>query len=861
MPSSDELSKLSGVLDALLDAPPEQRGALIAKLSEGDPERRAELEALLAECEREPALLSRPAAERFAALLVDEAAEGSGGGFPAALAERYRFLKELARGGMATVYLAQDLKHDREVAIKVLTLPPELGVLMSPERFRREIEIASGFNHPHIVPLYDSGEADGRLFYVMPYVRGESLRERLRRERQLPVEDAVAIAREVAEALGYALGRGVVHRDIKPENILLSEGHALVADFGIARGTQPGGESLTQPGVILGTPAYMSPEQATGAADLDGRTDVYAMGCVLYEMLAGAPPYPGETVQAIVGGHLRDPVPHIRRLRPQVPEHVEAAIVRALGKSQADRFATPQQFAAALLGGDARPRPRAAGRVALGAAALVIALLLGLNAGGVRDRAWRWVRGSGGAVPTADAERSVAVLPFENVGGKPEDEYFSAGLTEELIAALSQIRSLRVAARTSAFAFKGQSRDIREIGRTLNVATVLVGSVRKSGNRIRVTAQLIDASNGLSRWSQAYDERAISDILDIQVDLGLRIARALETNLTPSEQARLTRKPTENLEAYTLYLKGRFAWSQRNQGLYTAIEYFNQAIAVDSLYARAYAGLASAYGPLGLFGYIRPEEGRARMGAAARRAVELDDGLAEAHTFLGAYLHIYEWDWAAAEREFQRALELDPDFPTTHRFYGFFLGMMGRLDESLIEQRRAQDLDPLAPDVEIGTSLLRLGRYDLAEAAFREKLARDPTYWIGYDGLGQVLELTGRPNEAVSAFERAVALSGPALRPKALLARALMLAGREAEGRRMIQELRVEGTRRGIYHPAVALAIVAAGDTSGAFEWLEAAYRQRHPDLVRLKADRLFLPLRGDPRFQDLLRRVGFDRR
>ena len=842
MPSADDLSRLSSVLDALLDAPPEQRGALIAKLSEGDPKRRAELEALLAECEREPALLSRPAAERFAALLADETPS-----FPAALAERYRFSKELARGGMATVYLAQDLKHDREVAIKVLTPPAELGVLVSPERFRREIEIASGFNHPHIVPLYDSGEAppDGRLFYVMPYVRGESLRDRLRRERQLPVEDAVAIAREVAEALGYALGRGVVHRDIKPENILLSEGHALVADFGIARATQPGGEKLTQPGVILGTPAYMSPEQATGAADLDGRTDVYALGCVLYEMLAGAPPYPGATAQAIVGGHLRDPVPHVRRLRPEVPQHVEAAIVRALEKSQADRFATPQQFAAALLASGAGPKPRApiVRRVAWGVAG-VMAVLLGLKLW------WRH--------PAMEAERSVAVLPFENVGGKPEEEYFSAGLTEELIAALSQIRSLRVAARTSAFAFKDQSRDTREIGRTLNVATVLVGSVRKSGNRIRVTAQLIDVSNGLSLWSQTYDERAISDILDIQVDLGLRIARALETNLTPSEQARLARKPTENLDAYTLYLKGRFAWSQRNQGLYTAVEYFNQAIAVDSLYARAYAGLASAYGPLGLFGYIRPEEGRARMGAAARRAVELDDGLAEGHTVLAAYLHIYEWNWAAAEKEFQRALELDPDFPTTHRFYGFFLGMMGRLDESLSEQRRAQELDPLAQDVEIGTSLLRLGRYDLAEAAFREKIERDPTFWIGYDGLGQVLELTGRRNEAVTAFERAVALSGPALRPKALLARALMLAGREAEGRRMIQELRVEATRRGIYHPAVAVAIAAAGDTSGAFAWLEAAYRQRHPDLVRLKTERLYAPLRGDPRFQDLVRRVGF---
>lgn len=405
---------------------------------------------------------------------------------------------------------------------------------------------------------------------------------------------------------------------------------------------------------------------------------------------------------------------------------------------------------------------------------------------------------------------------------------------------------------------KRQSRDIREIGRSLNVATVLVGSVRQAGNRIRVTAQLIDVSNGLSLWSQAYEERAISDILDIQVDLGLRIARALATNLTPSERERLARKPTDNLRAYTLYLKGRFASSQRNQGLFTAVEYFNQAIAVDSLYARAYAGLAGAYGPLGLFGYIRPEEGRARMGAAARRAVQLDDGLAEAHMVLAAYLHIHEWDSAAAEKEFQRALELDPDFPTTHRFYGFFLGTMGRFDEALTEQRRALELDPLAPDLELGTTLLRAGRYDQAETAFREKTTRDPTIWIGYDGLGQVLELKGKRDEAVSAFERAVALSGTSLRPKASLARALVLAGREAEGRRMTDSLRVESVRKGIYQPALAAALVAEGDTSGAIAWLEAAYRQRHPDLVRLNTDASYAALRGNPRFQDLLRRVGF---
>jgi len=795
----------------------------------------------------------------------------------AALADRYVIERALGSGGMATVYLARDLKHHRSIAIKVLK--SDLAAVLGVERFLQEIEITAGLSHPHIVPLYDSGEADGAVFYVMPWVEGESLREHLRRQKQLPVDEAISIAHDVAGALAYAHGRGVVHRDIKPENILLVDGHALVVDFGIARAVvEAGGERLTETGISLGTPAYMSPEQASGERDLDGRTDVYALGCVLYEALAGEPPYTGATAQAIIARHLTEPVPRVRVVRDHVPEHVESAITRALAKLPADRFATARQFADALVGSSAgtltRPdalapfptppvgvsrRISIAARIALASVA-VLAVLIALDVGGLRHMVERRVGEASSA--TAVEGRSLAVLPFENVGGNPDEEYFSDGLTDELIATLSQLRSLRVAARTSAFAFKGQARDIREIGRALNVATVLEGSVRKAADRVRVTAQLIDASSGLTIWSETYEERALADIFDIQADVALRIARALEANLTASERGRLARRPTESLEAYTLYLKGRYFWNRRGEALDTAIAYFERAIAADPQYARAHAGLASAYAPLGVHGYIRPDDGRQRMGEAARRAAELDDGLAEAHTVLAAYLHVYEWDWAAAESEYRLAIELDPNEPTAYNWYGFFLEGMRRFDEAIAARERARDLDPLAPSSTsgLGYSFRLAGRYDLAKAGYEDALELYPDYWLAYDALGELAEAMGDLEAAVRAYESAAAHAGRTARARAGLARGLALSGKENEARRLIEELRSEAATSGIYHPTVAMALVAVGDRNAAIEWLEAAWRQRHPDLVRIDVEPRYAELRPDPRFQNLLRRIGFRR-
>jgi serine/threonine-protein kinase len=406
----------------------------------------------------------------------------------AVLAGRYTIERELGRGAMGVVLLAQDQKHHRQVAIKVLR--PELAAALGRERFLREIEIAAGLTHPHILPLHDSGEAGGFLYYVIPYIDGESLRERLDREHQLPLEDAVRIAREVADALNFAHSHNVLHRDIKPGNILLSAGHALVTDFGIARAISAGGgEQLTEVGSLVGTPAYMSPEQIDGSPHIDGRADIYSLGCVLFEMLVGDRPFKGSTLTAVIGHRLSAPAPSPRALRESVPEAVDAAVRKAMASLPADRFATAAQFAEALA--TFRPAEPA---------------------------------------PAAVPDRSIAVLPFTNQSSDPETEYFSDGIAEEIINALAQLPGLHVAARTSSFAFKGKGADIAEVGAKLKVATVLDGSVRKAGNRVRITAQLVNVSDGYHLWSERYDSE-LDDVFAIQDHIARAISQRFEVML------------------------------------------------------------------------------------------------------------------------------------------------------------------------------------------------------------------------------------------------------------------------------------------------------------------------------------------
>ncbi|NIM49483.1 MAG: protein kinase, partial [Gemmatimonadales bacterium] len=555
----------------------------------------------------------------------------------AALADRYEIEREIGSGGMATVYLAEDLKHHRKVALKVLR--PELAAALGPERFLREIEIAAKLHHPHILALHDSGEADGFLYYVMPYVEGESLRDRLNREKQLPVEDAVQIAREVADALGSAHRHDVIHRDIKPENILLEEGHAVVADFGIARAIHAaGGERLTETGLAVGTPAYMSPEQAMGDQELDGRSDLYSLGCVLYEMLGSEPPFTGAAVESIVHQHIAVEPRPVTELRPAVPAEVVAALSRVLSKAPADRFATAGQLADALTG----PAPALAGGPAfpaIGARAwrkvvayAAIVVLAAVGAYTVISR----TAGAPQAVETAEPPKLV-VLPFDNLGSS-EDEYFADGITEEITSRIAEISGLHVISRTSAIQYKHHEKTLREIGQELNVEYVVEGTIRtdrspdRSG-QVRVTPQLIRVSDDAHLWTDRYTADLVpGEIFRVQADIAERVAEALDVTLLGTERQQLAAMPTDNLEAYQYYLLGS-AHDLRHaveEDARLAVQMYERAVELDSDFGLAYAALSRAriwlhwvYGE-----YVELAKGK----DAADRALQLQADLPEAHS-------------------------------------------------------------------------------------------------------------------------------------------------------------------------------------------------------------------------------------
>src|SRR5881397_1602574 len=668
----------------------------------------------------------------------------------AALADRYTIERELGRGGMATVYLAQDRKHHRQVAIKVLK--PELAAALGPERFLREIDTAARLNHPHILPLHDSGEAEGFLFYVMPYVEGESLRDRLSREKQLPLGDALQIAREVADALGYAHSHDVVHRDIKPENILFEAGHAVVTDFGIARAiTAAGGEKLTGTGIAVGTPGYMSPEQATESARVDERSDIYSLGCVLYEMLAGEPPFTGPSAESIVRQHLAAAPPRVSAMRAAVPPAIEEAIVRALAKTPADRFATTAEFVEALAAPAQRVRDTGRRTSRLAAGAGLAATLLAAAGLFVLSRP------HGTPSLAGRSGQSIAVLPFVNVSGAPQEEYLSDGISEELINALSKLPQLQVVARPSSFAFKGKNEDMRQIGQALQVATVLGGSVRRAANRLRVTAQLTDARNGYNLWSETYD-REMGDVFAVEDEISRAIMRALQVHLVSGDSLTLSRRPTRDVEAYELYLKGRYFYDKAGFGP------IQQALAHDSNYALAYAGIADAYQRLTASTYLRPREGMPKARAAALKALALEPTLADAHASLGDQLCVYDWDASAAERELRRAIELNPSLANAHYFYSHCLAAHGRLDEALAEARRAHELDPLNPDVATGFpwALYVARRYDEAIAVQRKSLDLEPGSAHAHMLLALPLAGKGSYAEALAEARKMAALAGDA---------------------------------------------------------------------------------------------------
>ena len=770
-----------------------------------------------------------------------------------ALADRYRLERELGRGGMATVYLARDLKHDRDVALKVLR--PELAAVLGAERFLQEIRISARLDHPHILTLIDSGAADSFLFYVLPFVRGESLRDKLSREKQLGVEEALAITKQVASALDYAHRQGVVHRDIKPENILIQEGEAVVADFGIALAVrEAAGPRLTESGLSLGTPQYMSPEQATGGGELDARSDVYSLAAVVYEMLAGEPPHTGPTVQAVIAKLLTERPTRIRTVRDTVPEGIDSAVAKALAKVPADRFGGAAEFAAALVpqaGPIAGWRRR---RVAVMASLAGAVALVGLAV------LWHpWRRPVRAAAPAADVA-SVAVLPFDNLTGNPSDQYLSDAMTEEVIGQLARVGGLKVISRTSAEVLKGAHLTLRQIADTLGVRHILEGSVQHAGNRIRVAVDLIDARTDAHVWASSYD-RDLTDVFAVQEEIARHVADSLVSTVGVRPPiGRVAR--TEQPGAYEAYLSGRSLMYRRTRdGLRGALAQFQRAIAEDSTYAPAYAGLASVYHLWVYWAYpgIDFYEAYGRALAMADRAIALDADLAEAYAARGRALTAA---WAPPEgisADFKRALELRPNSPDVHQWYANFLSREGHHDEALAEVERAVALDPLAPGVRSAFSSVALAarRYNVAAQEAARTLALEPSLMRAREdeALGDLL---------AGKVERCARLVlGPHIAVRAMCLHSL---GRVREAAQIADSLGAAfpaGTvGDSLYSPVIAARGVAeyyawTGNAVESLAWLERAYAiSPEGDDLRVIASGIYDKVRNDPRFQAGLQRI-----
>ena len=726
-----------------------------------------------------------------------------------ALGGRYVVEREIGRGGMATVYLAADVRHGRPVAVKVFV--PAVTSAITPDRFLREIEVVARLNHPHILPLHDSGQAGDLLYYVMPYVRGQSLRQMLDARKRLAVDEALQITREIAAALDHAHGQGLVHRDIKPQNILLHEGEAMLMDFGIAHvASDVPEEALTQPGLVVGTPAYMSPEQAVGEPGLDARSDVYALACVLYEMLAGQLPFKGPTFAALINQRLVDTAPPLRQFRGDVPPAVAAAVDKAMSRAAADRFQSTGAFAAALSGP------------------------VGLPAG-----------------------RSVAVLPFVNLSPDPENEYFADGMTEDVIAHLSKVPSLKVISRTSVMAFKKREQDLRDIAARLNAGVLLDGSVRRSGDRVRIVAQLVDARTDQHLWAETYDRR-LTDIFEIQTDVALQIARALDAALSPEEQRRIQREPTSNLEAYQHYLQGRSCLVRYTaEGMRKSIVYFERAIERDPGYALAYAGIAYASEELVVTGAEKPEIGFPAARRAVEQALALDSSLADAHCMLAQIRVVADYDWAGAEEEFKRALQLAPSHADTHDLYGRMCATIGRFDEAIAMGIRASELDPLAHRSDLATTLMRAGRNQEALEHAIKGIEFDPHYDRGHATLGWALFLNGRQEEGIAALQRAAAMSGSGSTWLCQLGQAYGMAGRMEEARGILAQLLASAGERYVPPYHLAYIHVGLGEFDTAMDLLDQAFEERSGAISGIKGSFLFVPLRTHPRFIALLKKMN----
>ncbi len=820
----------------------------------------------------------------------------------------YRIVSKIGAGGMGEVYLALDTELDRRVAIKIL--PEALASDQQRlQRFVQEAKAASALNHPHILTIHEIGSTENLRFIATEFIDGDTLRQRISAGTNL--SETLEAAIQVGGALAAAHAAGIIHRDIKPENIMVRrDGYIKVLDFGLAKLTGSKGSTTdteaptkamvnTGAGTVMGTANYMSPEQAKGTR-VDARTDLWSLGVVLYEMITGHVPFPGETPTETISLILqKEPAP-LTRFTNEVPAELQRIVTKALTKEREERYQTAKDLlidlrnlkrklevdaeiertvapefrsSASASSGQSTPATISSALAATASSSaasaassaeyivsgikqhklsIAIAIIL-LLVGAIGSAMFLHARNTEVAID------SIAVLPFENQNHNPDSEYVSDGVTEGIINTLTQLPNLKVIARSSVFRYKGNSTDPFTAGKELGVRAVLTGRIMQRGDTVTVSTELVDVRDNKQLWGEQYSEK-MSDLMSLQREIASKITSNLRLAISGETHNRMAKHYTDNPEAYQLYLKGRYYWNKRNaESLKKSIEYFNQAIEKDPNYALAYAGLGDAYGLIPGYSGGSPQEFGPKAKAAAKEAVELDDTLAEAHTSLANMLAGYDWNWAESTKEFQRAIELNPNYATAHHWFSdTVLLATGRIDEAIAEMKRAQELDPLSLiiNAELGSNYMFARQYDKAIEQLRKTIEMDPSFYYARYNLGEAYEFTGNFQEALKEYQTAYRLSDD---PGMLgyIGHVHARSGKKAEALKTLEQMKEISRQR--YVPAYSFAQVyeALGEKDQAFQWLEKCYQDRDPSMVLIKVDSTLDNLRTDSRFADLLKRMG----